>query len=341
MKIKYGKAAVVIFITVLIWVWADLALDVKLSVYSANITVVTSNPKRWVSFDEQASAPVEEIVLKGPAARIAEVKKQLKKHALGFEFDPAEEKMDESGEHSLILLPFLQKATEIKELGVKVESCKPDKIPVTVVELVERTLDIKCVDEDANPVTADIDPPQVRMFVQPDWEGERLTATVLLTLREIDYARVSPISKKPYVKLADQIREAKTPVTIATPQIEDPRQDYSITATLSIAMSPVLLGNYKVEITNREEVYSAIAIRATPGAKRAYEAQEYPPMTLYILDDDIKKGTDELRRNVVYNFPEEFVSKGEIGLKNPQQPARARFKLVPLTSAETASGGIE
>ncbi len=38
-KIKYGKILVVVFITVVIWVWADLALDEKLTVSNVNITV--------------------------------------------------------------------------------------------------------------------------------------------------------------------------------------------------------------------------------------------------------------------------------------------------------------
>ena len=54
-KIKYGKIAIVIFITVLIWVWADLALDKTLPVANIPVTVAKStNPALWVSFGDRS-----------------------------------------------------------------------------------------------------------------------------------------------------------------------------------------------------------------------------------------------------------------------------------------------
>jgi hypothetical protein len=53
-------------------------------------------------------------------------------------------------------------------------------------------------------------------------------------------------------------------------------------------------------------------------------------MTLYILDSDAEKVEEEKTRKVSYNFPEEFVRKGEIELKNPQDAATAKFKLVSI-----------
>ena len=50
-KLKYGKIAIVVFITILIWVCADLALDEEFNFANATIRVVMSNPKLWVSFD--------------------------------------------------------------------------------------------------------------------------------------------------------------------------------------------------------------------------------------------------------------------------------------------------
>jgi len=332
--VKYGKILVVVFLTVLIWVWADLELDEELPVSGATITVTKSDPKRWVSFEEESSVSIEEVVLKGPLTRIAEVRRRLEGgKGIEFSFDAAQQKMNEPGEHALILLPFLQKNEEIKRLGLEVESCKPDKLSVKVVELVKRELKVKCVDEDENPVEADIKPvPHVDMFVPEDWVGD---AKVRLGRAEIEHARLAPISKTPYIRLGDQIREAQAVVEITTPQERDLRQDYLVTATYAIALSPNLQGEYKVVITNREAVLAPIAIRATPEAKRAYEGQAYPPMTLYILDDDIKKGTEEQQRTVVYNFPPELFRKGEIELQNPQQPVEARFKLIKVPAGAT------
>ncbi len=64
-------------------------------------------------------------------------------------------------------------------------------------------------------------------------------------------------------------------------------------------------------------------------------------MTLYVLDSDLKKGTEEQGSDVVYNFPEEFVRKGEIELKkDSRQPVKARFilKLLPSTENNTGAG---
>jgi len=344
-KVKYGKTLAVIFLTVLIWVWADLALDEELVVSGATITVTKSNPKLWVSFDDEPSVSIEELVLKGPASRIAEVRKKLKEgEGLEFYFDAAQEKMDEPGNPSLILLPFLNKQVT-KQFGLKAESCKPEKLPVTVRRLVKKPMKVKCVDEDRNPVNATIEPGQVDMFVPEDWAGEKLIAWVQLRGVEISEARLSAIKRTPYVRLlGDEIRKANKTVKITILPEESQRRDYFVRATLGIALSPNLQGKYKVVVTNLDEVLGPIAIRATPDAQRAYEMQSYPPMTLYILDDDIKKGAEEQRREVVYNFPPEFLRKGEIDLKNPQQRAEARFKLIelaPLSSTETAAGTIE
>jgi len=170
------------------------------------------------------------------------------------------------------------------------------------------------------------------MLVPENWE--KSIAEVLLTPREIEQARVSPIKDTPYIKLAaGQIRQAPKPVEITMPPEPDRLTNYTITAaTLSIALSPTLLNKYNVEVINRDEL-GPIAIKATPDAKRAYELQPFPLMTLYILDND-KNTTEEQRRGVVYNFPEKFLRNGEIELN--QQPVIALFKLTPVSSTETS-----
>lgn len=337
-KPKYGKIAVVVFITVLIWVWADLALDEKWPVPNAAIGIVKSNPKLWVSFNDAPSVTIEEMVLKGPLRKIADVRKKLEEGGLEIDFDAAKEKMNEPGSYPLSLLPFLQKDEEIKRLGLKVESCKPEVLSVKVVGLVSRRLDVKCVDEDQNPLgEATVEPPQVDMLVPEDWGADKRIAEVLLTRREIGQARVSPIDERPYIRLAaGQTREAPELVKITMPPEPDRLTNYTITApTLSIALSLNLLNNYKPELTNSDAVLLPIVIKATPEAERAYKLQPLPHMTLYILDND-KNTTEEQKREVVYNFPEKFLRKGEIELN--QKPAEAKFKLIPVSSAEAPKG---
>ncbi|MHC4104223.1 MAG: hypothetical protein ACYSR9_04730 [Planctomycetota bacterium] len=342
-KPKYGKIAVVVFITVLIWVWADLALDEELPVSNATISVVNSNPKLWVSFNDSSLFSIEELVVKGPLRSITDISKKIEEEGgLKLDFDATKEKMNETAIYPLSLLQFLKKDEEIKRLGLKVESCKPETISVKVVGLVSRRLDVKCVNENQSPIgEAIVDPPQVDMLVPEDWGADKRIAEVLLTRREIDQASFSAITQTPYIKLAaGQIREAPEPVEITMPPEPDRLKICTIekARTLSIALSPNLQGTYYVEVTNLDEVLSPITIRATPEAERAYKLQALPMMTLYILDEDTKKGEEEQQKKVVYNFPPESVSKGEIELSNPQQPAIARFKLVPISSAEAAKG---
>lgn len=343
-KLKYGKIAIVVFITILIWVFADLALDEDKTVSNAMISVVNSDPKLWVSFDDASSVTLEEMVLKGPLRKIAKISRKLDEgERLKIDFDAVDavkEKMNEPGSYSLNLLPFLKKDKEIKRLGLKVESCKPEVISVKVVGLVSRRLDVKCVDEDQSPIgEAIVEPPQVDMLVPEDWGAEKRIAEVLLTRREIEQARVSPIEKTPYITLAaGQIREAPKPVKITMPPEPDRLSDCTITvATLSIALSPIspiLQGKYAVEVTNLREL-GPIYIKATPEAERAYKLQQFPLMTLYILDGD-ENTTEELKREVVYNFPEKFLRSGEIELN--QKPAVAQFILTPVSSAEMPKG---
>ncbi|MFB0551707.1 MAG: hypothetical protein ACETWQ_00200 [Phycisphaerae bacterium] len=346
-KIKFGKIAIVIFLTVLIWVWADLALEELFPVSNMPITISKStNRALWVSFvDENESLVpvyiVKSIVLKGSASRTSDVDRKLKTGSLQLDFflDAEQEGMDKPGKYPLDVLNLLRKSNQIRELGLAVQSCEPDKLTINVVELVKKSLDIECFNESGAPLGVEsIDPPKVVMAVPAD---SRLTAQVRLTPRDIEQARLSVVVKTPYVILApDQIRQAPTTVKIKMPSEADSLSEHTITeAKLGIELSVNLQGEYKPDVINHNDVVRPFTIQATLEAKQAYENQPFQ-MTLYILDGDEKKGPqEEQRRKVVYNFPEEFVRKDEIRLKSPQQPAEARFKLIRLTSAPTPPSG--
>jgi len=342
-KIKYGKIAVVIFLTILIWVWSDLALDEKLPVSNARIIVAKSSPNLWVSFNDKPSVSIDEIVLKGPASKIPDVGRRLDDGSLVLDFslNPEREGMTTAGPHTLTVLDFIKRSEKIKELGgLTVEACEPEIIDVNVVELVEKPLDIECFNESGAPLDVEsVDPPKVDMYVPAD---SRLTAQVRLTRREIEQARSSVAVKKPFVVLAGQTRQATTDVKIKMPSEADSLSEHTITeAKLGFTLSVNLVGEYKPkpDVINYNEVVSPFTILATPEAKQAYENQPFQ-MTLYILDDDAKKGPQEVqRKKVVCNFPEEFVRKDEIRLKNPEQLAEVKFKLISLTSAPTPPAG--
>jgi hypothetical protein len=336
-KINYGKILLVIFLTVLIWVWADLALDEEHPIPSVTISVAKStDPSLWVSFNEEPAVSVDNVVLKGPASKIRDVRRKLNDGSLilSFFLDAEQEGMVNPGEYPLKVLNFLKQSRQIKQLGLTVESCEPDKLSVNVVKLVEKKLTVKCFDEDEIPlIKAESIPSKVDMFVPEDWEGEALTAKVRLTRSEVEQARVEAVPKKPYIELVPgQTREDATTVEITTPLQEDPRSDYTITtATLGITLSPTLLGKYDVEIENFAEVIGGITIRATLEAKGAYEKMRY--QVILEIDDEDAMSTEPLKRELIYNFPAECVRNGEIELN--QQPVIARFKLKRLPSTET------
>lgn len=346
-KIKFGKIAVVIFLTILIWVWADMSLDVELPVSNAMIMVAKSDPNLWVSFNGKSSVTIDDILLKGPATVTSEVNRKLKTGSQRLEFflDAGAEAMDNPGEYPLDVLGLLRKSDLIREFGLAVQSCDPNKLTVSVVELVKKSLDIECFDENGTPLVGvkSIEPSKVDMYVPID---SRLKAQVKLTQIEIEQARSSVAVKTPYVVLAaGQTKQADRTVEIKiSPEADSLIKHTIIGAKLAIALSMNLQGEYKVDVTNNDNVVSSFTILATDDAKEAYENQPVQ-MILFILDDDKKKGPDEEQqrkeRKVVYNFPEEFVRRNEIMLEDPQQAAVAKFKLIPLISAPTSSSRTE
>jgi hypothetical protein len=101
---------------------------------------------------------------------------------------------------------------------------------------------------------------------------------------------------------------------------------------MGFSLSANLEGKYKVELVNPDAVMGTVAIRATPDAKRAYDNMRYQ-VILETDDSDKDKGSEEIRRDLIYNFPPEFVRRDEIMLN--QAPVQARFRLVPVTPAVT------
>jgi hypothetical protein len=336
--VNLGKIVVTMFLTALIWIWADLALDEEYPLSSAKISITKSvNPGLWVSFDGQSTVGLKKLVLKGSKRRIAEARRRINEGSLVPEFflDPEHEQMTKAGSYPLDLAAFLKGADKISQLGLTVASCEPNIISVSVVELQKKQLTVKCFDPEQNPVKVTaIEPAQVTMFAPADWSGEALAAKVVLTQREVEQARMAPVQKTPFIELAaGQTRQASETVRITTPSQQERLAGYTITnVRLGFSVSANLQGKYRVELTNPDVVMGAVAIRATPEAKRAYEIVRYQ-VILEVDDSDKDAQATELRRELIYNFPQEFVRKDEITLSQP--PAQARFKLVPLSAEPT------
>jgi len=328
-SLKFGKIAIVLFLTVLIWVWADLELDETPPERVAVIEIDESpNEAIWVSFSQRPSADIK-VTLTGPHTAFLALDRQLRSEGnkrLTFSFDVEQERLSEPGGHSLKVLDFLQKDKKLRSFGLKVTECVPEFIDVNVVALVKKPLSVECFDEKGQPVRVErIEPSTVEMFVP---ESTR-TAHVQLSRGEIDQARVKAIPKRPYIMLAEGLKKpAPTFVKISILPAVDPLSEETIRAPrLGIALSANLQGKYGVEVTNLNEVIGPIQIRSTAAAKQAYESMRYQ-MILEIDDEDIKQA--DPRRQIKYNFPEDFVRSDEIKIN--QAHVQARFKLKPISS---------
>jgi len=342
------KIVATVIFTTLIWVFADLALDEELTVSNLKLSVAKSvNPTLWVTFSGQSSVPLEKVVLKGSARKVAELRQRINagRFVREFYFDPEQEKVATPGDHLFNVAEFLKNTDSIRQLGLTVTSAEPNMLTASVVELQKKQVAVRCLDENQNPLkVASIEPAQVEAYVPADRGGAALEAKVSLNRREIEQTRLAPIEKTPVVELAPgQTREAASSVKITLPKEQERLQEYLVTSVrLGVSLSANLEGKYKVELINPEAVMGSVAIRATPEAKRAYENMRYH-VILEIDDSDRDSRPDksstaagepvpEARRDLVYNFPAEFLRKDEIALN--QSPAQARFRLVPV-AAET------
>jgi hypothetical protein len=337
-KIKFGKIAIVIFLTILIWVWTDLDLDETRTIPRATINAAY-NAELLVSFSGKSEVVITNIELKGPAKRISDVSRQIDTGELPFDFtlNPERENMVNTGSHTLNVLDFLRRSDKIKELGgLTVEKCEPDIIDVNVVKLVKKLLDIDCFDDNGIPLNvASIVPNKVEMYVPED---SRIRAQVRLTSTNIDQARISEAVVLPQIELEGQTRRAANPVRVKMSPKDESLKEYLIDgARLQFGLSRNLQGRYRVDIdnSNYNELVSFFIV-ATPEARQAYEDESHQ-LTLVILDGDEKKGPEVQRREVVYNFPEEYVRRNEIRLKD--EPEVAEFKLIPLKLAENPVPG--
>ncbi|MBN2020342.1 MAG: hypothetical protein JW749_08960 [Sedimentisphaerales bacterium] len=332
------KIVATVILTVLIWVWADLALDEELTVSNARLTVAKSvNPSLWITISGQTWTPLQKIVLRGSARKVADVRQRINEGRFipEFYFNPEREKMASPGEYPLDVAKYLNGDDKISQLGLSVVSADPNVVNVSVVELQKKQVAVRCFDDGQNPLkAASIEPAQVEAYVPVEREGTALEAKVVLNRREIEQARLSPIEKIPYVELAPgQTRESPTRVKISLPVEGQRLQEYLITnVRLGFSLSANMQGKYKIELINPEAVMGTVAIRSTPEAKRAYDNMRYH-VILEIDDSDKDSKGEELRRDLTYNFPPEFVRKDEIILN--QTPVQAKFRLTSLAPATT------
>jgi len=328
MLAKIKKAVLVIFITCLIWVWADLSLDKDLTDQTATIIASKANPKLWVTIDGKPEVAIKADI-RGQAVKINELNKKIQAgdEKLDVIFDPEKENMTTPGDYSLPdVRKFLAESDKIRDYGLTVKFAKPDKLHnIKVIALKEKTIPIKCVDEADNEIPgAEMTPDIITMYA-PDQITE--AKIKLASAAERKQARGVPVSKKPYIELTkNEVRFSDADVKVKLPAVGEDMKPYTINGTLGFVYSANLAGKYQVEFIKRPEIGS-IPILATPEAKEAYVQTQFEVL-LNLQDDDI--GKPEVARQLIYNFPSQYARDDKIRLKG--EPAEAKFKLVPVVA---------
>ena len=332
------KLAAVVFLTMLIWAWAYLALEETMDPLPTGTLDISPAIRQdlLVSFENQ-SGPVSlnKLEIKGPPSQIAELKKRLgasddnpDKVRLEFLYNPESRGHLATESHELNIVAFLNKSDILKK-AVTVVSCEPSKIKVKVEKLTKKRLAIQCLDVDnARLDDATIDPAIIQMFDPANWTG---TATVILTDREIANARQGPVERKPFIELIkDKPVFSNDTVSITLPLTENPLEPRTEQPTIGYICSKNFWDKYTVELINKSDLRT-IHFKASERAFIAYEKTAYQILIEVLPGDETAE--DAIHRPVIYNFPEEFVQKGEIKLVEPEPPRVAIFKLVPISES--------
>ena len=335
---KAKKLTGVVLLTLLIWIWAYSALEEQ-TVQSASLSISPAmSSELFVKFDE--SPPIQlKLTIKGPAAKIADLKRRLQlpagdkeKETLDFYYNAEAEERSEPGTYPLDILAYLNKSSKMEKSGLTVEDCDVKGLQITVEKLEKRLLTVECIDNTGLALPSEtIEPSKVEMFVRKDWTDEMLRATVSLTPRQIKDARRSPVTARPYIILVPggKQRFASEPVEIKLPSIDIAKQQRPIQTRAGFVYGKQLQGRFEPILLNEDSDFSTIQVNGTEEALNAYEKAYYHILVEVRDGDENIEG--DITREVIYNFPQQYVQKGEIELAG--QPREAKFTLKPVTPA--------
>lgn len=335
---KVNKVLLVAFITVLIWVWADLALEEKAEGIAAVITVKEMPSQDiWATLDSKTSIEVR-MTISGPHARIAELRRQMRPggEPLSFLFDARQQGYTQAVSRSIDLVQFLQGQEELKTRGLDVVAVDPQTAEVSVVALEPKPVRVKLLDNNGLeiPDYEKIDPDQITIPVPSSWTGDKLVAYVQLGPTSLATARQKPVERTPYIELAPGIKKDADKNVMIKLRADQPLKPKTISPVIGYAFSANLQGQYRVDINEDDlaKAMNGLSYSATDAAESSYKAMPY--QLLLMVEEKDKAATGLITRRLAYNFPLDSVEKDEI---KPQAPApEVRFRLVPVTSSPTA-----
>ncbi len=330
MSHRAAKFAAVVFLTLLIWAWAYLSLERQVTLWASIEVAPAIGPEYLVAFKGGDTALPIKLTFKGAPSKVAEMERLYGAAAdpqhgkLIFYYQPQELMHMQTDVYTIDLLEFIRKAPAYQAMALTLEACEPQRLEVSVEVLVEKQLVVQCLDESGTPLkAADIKPGQVPMYVRADYTG---AAFITLSSQQIEAARKGPIVQRPYVNLSPSgpRRIADDEVRIALPATETLNEYPFQPQSIGFIFSRNTLGKFRVQIENESELRT-VQIRATEEALEAYRKLRYH-LLVEIRDEDAAMG-EIPPREVIFNFPPEFVRSGQI---EAALPKTAIIKLLPL-----------
>jgi hypothetical protein len=336
MSDKIKKVVAVVFLTLLIWAWAYLSLEREVSLWGSIEVSPATGPELLATFKGGDSSFPIKLTFKGPPAKVSEIERLYraalmdpKQERLVFYYLPQDFGHTQTDTYTLDLLEFIRTNPAYQEMALTLEACEPARLEVDVEALVKKQLPVQCLNESGTPLkAADIKPGQVAMYVQSAYTGP---AYIQLSSQQIEAARKSPIRQRPYVSfgLTGPRRMSAEEVRISLPTTEElneyPFQPQNIGFIFS--RNSTIPAKYRIQIENESDLRT-IQIRATEEALNAYQKMRQH-LLIEIRNDDANL-TEIPAREVIFNFPEEFVRSGQIEATASKS---ATIKLVPLTPA--------
>lgn len=330
---KLTKFLAVAFLTLLIWAWAYLSLERQVAFWGTIEVAPATGLEYLVGFKGGETAYPIKLMFKGSPSKVAEMERRYRaaetdpqRERLVFYYNPQDFSHTQSNTYTLDLLEFIRSAPAYQAMALTLEACEPQRLEVRVEQLVEKQLMVQCLDENGTPLkAADVKPGQVPMYVRADYTG---TAYITLSGQQIAAARKGAIVQRPYVNLGPTgpRRIANDEVRIALPAAE-PLNEYPFQPqSIGFVFSRNTQGKFRVQIENESDLRT-VQIRATEEALEAYRKMRYH-LLIEIREEDAAM-SEIPPREVIFNFPPEFVRRGQI---EAALPKTALIKLLPLLS---------
>jgi hypothetical protein len=340
-RFKIKKILAVVFLTVLIWVWSDLALDDTKDLLQIPVVLGnSSDPNLLVSFVDEAGLLTDRMMIntvsiKGPKASVDQIKAEERNESLNLHLvlEPDHWELTQPMEApAWSLVNFVKRSPAISDRGLSIVNCAPRTASISVMQLSKRLLSVQCVDESEAAIPAQVTPSSIEMYVPEAWTGDRLVAYVELSAADLGRAQgENPIEDNiPFVDIRGRRRMAKQSVTVRLSAEVTKLEYQSIDQPkFCLVVDPVVQQDYEIVITNKEYTLGSIQFKGTDAAKRAYQDEPYHVELVVERKDSPRAGPQS--KILEYRFPR------DVG-KNQIQPddsplATIDFELVPRDKA--------